>query len=151
MEPNIFYATVNHKCYNILRVGIVRLGRLSLSQEEADTRMFLLVKRSLQYFQENFIISSPDAHVFLLLLMISENIFVKIPFKTGNKKARIVNINKVKQSWNLSYTSVVDVRLERFTKALLSLDTFTGCDTVCAFAEFMKDKSDKEYIMCEVF
>lgn len=48
--------------------------------------------------------------------MISENIFVKIPFKTGNKKARIVNINKVKQSWNLSYTSVVDVRLERFPK-----------------------------------
>ena len=79
MEPNIFYATVNHEFYNILRVGIVRVGRLLLSQEEADTRMFFLVKRSLQYFQENFIISSPDAHVFLLLLMVSENIFVKIP------------------------------------------------------------------------
>ena len=51
MELNIFYATVNHKFYNILRVGIVRVGRLLLSQEEADTRMFLLVKHSYNTFK----------------------------------------------------------------------------------------------------
>ena len=41
---------------------------------------------------------------------------------------------------------MVDVRLERFTKAHISLDTFTGCDTVCAFAGFREDKMFRKVI-----
>ena len=85
--------------------------------------MFLYVKHSLQYFQENFVFNNPDTDVFILLLMVSKK-----------------KINKVKQSLKSAYSSGVDVRIERFTKALLSLHTFTNCDTVCAFAGLGKRK-----------
>ena len=92
---------------------MVKVGSLPESQEEADTRMFLHGKHNLQYSQENFTISSPNTAVFILLLIVSEKIVVNIHFKTGNKnKARIININKVKQSLKSAYSSVVDVRLK---------------------------------------
>ena len=62
-----------------------KVGSFSTSQKEADTRMFLHVKHSLQYSQENFIIiNCPDMDVFILSLMVSEKIVVNIHFKTGN-------------------------------------------------------------------
>ena len=79
--------------------------------------MFLHAKHSLQYPQENFFINSPDTDIFVLLLIV-----VNIHFNTGIKnKARIISIDKVKQSLKSVYSSVVDVEPERFTKALLSL------------------------------
>ena len=81
---------------------------------------------------------------------------MNIHFKTGNKnKARIINIDKVKQSLKSAYSSAADVRLERFIKALLSLHTFTGFDNVCASTDsgetkaFRKMISNIEYV--EIF
>ena len=49
IESNIFYATGEDKCYHISRVGMVKDGSLLRYQEEADPRIFLHVKYSLQY------------------------------------------------------------------------------------------------------
>lgn len=71
--------------------------------------------------------------------MVSQKIVVSIHFETGNNnKARITNINKLKQSLKSTYSSVIVVGLERFTKAISSSETFTGCDIVCAFAVLRK-------------
>ena len=79
--------------------------------------------------------------------MVSEKIDANINFKTGNKnKARIISINKVKEALKDKYDTVVSVGLESFTKALVSLHAFTGCDTVSTFAGLGKSKAFKIYI-----
>ena len=71
--------------------------------------------------------------------MVSQKIVVNNHFETGNNnKARITNINKVKQSLKSADSSVIGVGLEIFTKAISSPDTFTGCDIVCAFVVLRK-------------
>ena len=82
--------------------------------------------------------------------MVSEKIDANINLKTGNKnKARIISINKVKGALKGKYDAVVSVGLESFTKVLVSLHAFTGCDTVSAFAGLGKSKVFK--IMCAVY
>ena len=144
MDPNIFYATAGSKCYNLSRVGTNEVSSLSTSQEEADTRMFLHARYALNQLQGNIVINSPDTDVFVISLMVSEKINANINFKTGNKnKARIISINKVKEALKEKYDAVVSVGLESFTKALVSLPAFTGCDTVSAFAGLGKSKAFK--------
>ena len=70
---------------NLSRVGITKVSSLSTSQEEADTRMFLHAQCALNHLQGNIIINSPDTDVFIISLMVSENINANVNFKTGNK------------------------------------------------------------------
>ena len=71
--------------FNLSRVGITKVSSLSTSQEEADTRMFLHAQCALNHLQGNIIINSPDTDVFIISLMVSENINANVNFKTGNK------------------------------------------------------------------
>ena len=87
-NPNIFYATAGTKCYNLSRVGMTEVSSLPISQEEADTRMFLHVQYALNHLQGNIIINSPDTDVFIISLMVSEKINANISFKTGNKNKK---------------------------------------------------------------
>ena len=143
-NPNIFYTTAGTKCYNLSRVGRTEVSSLSTSQEEAGTRLFLHAQYAVNHLQGNIIINSPDIDVFIISLMVSEKINANINFKTGNKnKARIISANKVKESLKDKYDAVVSVELECFSKALVSLHAFTGCDTVSAFAGLGKSKALK--------
>ena len=106
--------------------------------------MFLHAQYALNQLQGSIVINSPDTDVFVISLMVSEKIDANINFKTGNKnKARIISINKVKEALKDKYDVVVSVGLEIFTKALVSLHAFTGCDTVSAFAGLGKSKAFK--------
>ena len=143
-NPNIFYTTAGTKCYNLSRVGRTEVSSLSTSQEEAGTRLFLHAQYAVNHLQGNIIINSPDIDVFIISLMVSEKINANINFKTGKKnKARIISANKVKESLKDKYDAVVSVELECFSKALVSLHAFTGCDTVSAFAGLGKSKALK--------
>ena len=59
---------------------MTEVSRLSTSQEEADTQMFLHVQYALNHLQGN-IINSPDTDVFIISLMLSEKINANINFK----------------------------------------------------------------------
>ena len=143
-NPNIFYATAGTKCYNLSRVSMTEVSSLSTSQEEADTRMFLHVQYALNHLQGNIIINSPDTDVFIISLMVSEKINANINLKTSNKyKIRIINVSKIKESLKDKSDDVVSVGLECFTRGLVSLHVFTGCDTVSAFAGLGKSKAFK--------
>ena len=142
--PNKFYETTGSKYYNLSRVGTNEVSSLSASQEEADTRMFLHAQCALNQLHGSIVINNPDTDVFVISLMVSEKIDANINFKTGNKnKARIISINKVKEALKDKYDAVVSVGLESFTKALVSVHAFTGCDTVSAFAGLGKSKAFK--------
>ena len=67
---------------------MTEVSRLSTSQEEADTQMFLHVQYALNHLQGNIIINSPDTDVFIISLMVSEKINANISFKTGNKNKK---------------------------------------------------------------
>ena len=143
-NPNIFYTTAGTKCYNLSRVGRTEVSSLSTCQEEAGTWMFLHAQHAVNHLQGNIIINSPDTDVFIISLMVSDKSNANIIFKTGNKnKARIISANKVKESLKDKYDAVVSVELECFSKALVSLHAFTGCDTVSAFDGLGKSKSLK--------
>ena len=138
------YATAGTKCYNLSRVGMTEVSSLSISQEEADTRMFLHVQYALNHLQGNIIINCPDTDVFIISLMALEKINANINFKTGNKNKKIIiSVNKIKESLKDKYDAVVSVGLECFKRALVSLNTFTGCDTVSVFAGLGKSKAFK--------
>ena len=122
-NPNIFYAIAGTKCYNLSKFGMTEVSSLSTSQEEADTGVFLHAQYGLNHLQEN-IINSPDTDVFIISLMVSEKINQNINFKTGNKKKRIIRVNKVKESLKDKYDTVVSAGLECFTRALVSLHAF---------------------------
>ena len=116
----------------------------STSQEEADTRMLLHVQYALNHLQGNITINSLDTDVSIISLMVSEKINAYINSKTGNKnKKRIISVNKIKESLKDKYDAVVSVGLECFTRALVSLHAFIGCDTVSAFAGLGKSKAFK--------
>ena len=66
------------------RVSMTEVSRLSTSQEEADTQMFLHVQYALNHLQGNIIINSPDTDVFIISLMLSEKINANINFKKKN-------------------------------------------------------------------
>ena len=60
---------------------MTEVSRLSTSQEEADTQMFLHVQYALNHLQGNIIINSPDTDVFIISLMLSEKINANTNFK----------------------------------------------------------------------
>ena len=123
---------------------MTEVSSLSTSQEEADTRMLLHAQYALNHLQGNIFINSPDTDVFIISSMVSEKNNANINFKSSNKnKARTISVNKVKESLKDKYDAVVSIGLEYFTKALVSLHAFTGCDTVSAFVGLGKSKAFK--------
>ena len=121
---------------------MTEVSSFSTSQEEVVTRMFLHVQYVLNNLQGN-IINSSDTDVFISL-MVSEKINANINSKISNQnKARIISVNKVKESLKDMYDTVVSSGLECFTKALVSLHESTGCDTIIPFAGLGKSKAFK--------
>ena len=121
---------------------MTEVSSFSTSQEEVVTRMFLHVQYALNNLQGN-IINSPDTDMFISL-MVSEKVNANINSKISNQnKARIISVNKVKESLKDMYDTVVSSGLECFTKALVSLHESTGCDKIIPFAGLGKSKAFK--------
>ena len=121
------YLYVGHedKCYCFTQVTIMMSQ--NYSQEEADTRMLLHMKHNANQSKQAilFVVHSPDTDVFLLCLGHLNQINGKIFIKTGVKdNTRLINLRKIKNKLELEDDEV----------GLISFHTFTGCDTISAFA-----------------
>ena len=116
----------------------VEVNSLYTSQEEADTRMILHLKHVSEEISGNktIIVRSPDTDVFILLLSYVQELKIdeqKVLFDTGvGNKRRMINVH-----------DVIKRHGNEFTKALLGLHAFTGCDTTSAFVRQGKLKPMK--------
>ena len=102
----------------------VQVPELCSCQEEADTRLLLHPAHAGQNGYDYVVISSEDTDVFVLLLSFSSFIDASLFQKCGTRARKIlVDISKV-----------VATVGEDLCRALVGLHSFTGCETVSAFA-----------------
>ena len=103
------------------------------NQGEVDTRMILHlhhINNSLSATEtqdSTVVVRSPDTDVFLLLLHFSRSFhFSNLVFDTGNgNNRRLLNINLIAATHENNFSG--------FSKAVLGLHAFSGCDTTSAF------------------
>ena len=103
------------------------------NHEEADTRMLLHAKHaSLTY--PKVLISSPDTDVFIIFLSVHTRITANLYFLTGIKSSRrIIDVSKV-ADYIFDTLKRCDVSKEVLMESLIGFHSFTGCDTISAFA-----------------
>ena len=94
-----FYVFFNEECVCIQSSGLCEpVEALGCNHEEADTRILLHANHICQS-TENVVIYTPDTDVLLIAIAASGQIPGSLFTRTGAKnKARIISINKVKQS-----------------------------------------------------
>ena len=102
------------------------------NQEEADTRMLLHADFASSSI-DKILISSSDTDVFVMSLAKSEEIDASLFMLTGAKsKHRIIDINAVINE--LCEVLPLSCSKQLFLESLVGFHSFTGCDTVSAFA-----------------
>lgn len=126
------YVAFDDQCIHIQENGSSQLiEELQCNHEEADTRMLLHAKH-MSPSVRNVLIHTPDTDVLVIAIDASTQIDSDLFVRTGIKSnARIISINKVKQSLKIMY-DLEDINSA--SKALTSLHAFTGCDTISAFS-----------------
>ena len=100
------------------------MDALSISQEEADTRIILhcLHISVTAYTATHIIIQSPDTDVLVLLLMYAQDMDSVVLFDTGTgDKRRLLNVKQI-----------IEVKESDLCSALPALHCCTGYDTVSA-------------------
>ena len=106
---------------------------LVCNHEEADSTILLLANHICQS-TENVVIHTPDTDVLLIAIAASGQIPGSLFIRTGTKnKARIISINKVKQSLILRY-DLQNIDIQLLLKSFLSFHELTGCDTTSSFS-----------------
>jgi len=120
-----FYVTSRSDVYKIDDTVVERVLELQSNQEEADTRMLLHAKHaSLTY--PKVLISSPDTDVFIICLSVHTTIAAQLYFLRGVK-------SKV-ADYIFDTLKRCDVSKEVLMQSLVGFHSFTGCDTISAFA-----------------
>ena len=118
------YTTCGTKCYKLTADTVQEVIELSSGQEEADTHLLLHVKHAATLHVKAVIISSEDTDVRVLCILFAHAITVPIYQRCVSQyKASYVDNSKI-----------AGVLGQEVSKVLLGLHTFTGCDSVSAFA-----------------
>ena len=100
------------------------MAELTSNQEEADTHLLLHAKHAAQEGYEAVAVISEDTDVFVLLLNFSSIINTRLYMKCGSRtRTRLVDIKGAVQRTG-----------REICEALIGLHSFTGCDSVSAFA-----------------
>lgn len=116
--------TAESECWRITEEGSENVAELKSNQEEADTRLLLHAAHASQEGYLAVAISSEDTDVFILLLNFSSIINAKLFMRCCSRtRTRLVDIRGVVQRIG-----------NEVCNALIGLHSFTGCDTVSAFA-----------------
>ena len=124
LHNKVLYATANEKCYRITAEGSNEVAALLCQQEEADGRLLLHGAHASEEGYSGVLICSEDTDVFIMALAFHDKITASLFQKCGTRnRARVVDIRKV------AATLGIDA-----CRALVGLHSFTGCDTVRAFA-----------------
>ena len=133
LHEKILYATAGEKCYKITSHGSTEVSALQCFQEEADGRLLLHARHAADEGYHTIVICSEDTDVFVMSLAFHDKIGASLFQKCGTKaRRRVVDISKVAATIGM-----------RVCRALIGMHTFTGCDTVSAFAGRGKTKALK--------
>ena len=137
------YAFFNEECVCIQSNDLCEPAEaLASNHEEADTR--ILLHESLIYQStENVVIHTPVTDALLIAIAAFGQIPGSLFIRTGTKnKARIISINKAKQSLILHY-DLQNIDIQLHLKSLISLHALTGCGTTSSFSGKRKLKPFK--------
>ena len=127
------FVTDGKKVFNIKDQTVMEIPELESNHEEADTRMVLHAQHASQQY-ERIVISSPDTDVFVICLSFNPIINADLYFLTGVKNSRrLIDISAVVGSIDTNL-NICKSPKETLLKALIGFHSFTGCDTVSAFA-----------------
>ena len=145
VESGTFYVTCDEKCFQLSKEGVFEVPELESTPEEADTRMMLHVIHATNQLVHKRVIHTPDTDVVLIALSFSETVSSSLYVKAGTKnRMTIIDLNDVESSFATRYLTDRDhASRKEFLDALLGLHTFTGCNTVSAFAGHGKIRSLK--------
>ena len=103
---------------------------LMSKNEEADERMLLHAAHAVKDGYSSIIISSEDTYVYVLYLAFSGTIGVPLFQKCRTQTHRPTRLIDIRQ--------ICSALGSQFSKTLIELYAFTGCDSVSAFAEKRK-------------
>ena len=116
--------TCESACFKIMKEGRSEVSELITSQEEADTRVFLHALHGANEGARSVVMTAEDTDIMVISLGLNRDIPCSIYQKSGTKnRTRYIDISKLASSLG-----------EKVCDALIGYHSFTGCDTVSAFA-----------------
>ena len=116
--------TCESACFKITKEGWSEVSELITSQE-ADTRVFLYALHAANEGARSVIITAEDTDIMVISLVLNRDIRCSIYQKSGTKnRTRYIDISKLASSLG-----------EKVYDALIGYHSFTGCDTMSAFAD----------------
>jgi len=116
------YVTCEELCYTISVDQVNIIPELKSTQEEADKRLLLHAAHAARDGYKSVIVETEDTDV--LCMLFQSKIACPLYQKCGTQtRTRYVDIRNVTHMFG-----------EQFCEALPGLHTYTGCDTVSAFA-----------------
>ena len=110
--------------FKIYEDNVIAIPELESNHEEADTRIKLHVQHASQDFQK-ILVLSPDTDVFIICLSFQ-------PVIDANYR-RIIDIGAVVENIDQN-PNLCESSKESLLSVLVGFHSFTGCDTVSAFA-----------------
>ena len=122
LKGKTLFVTAESECWKITEKGSENVAELTSNQGEADTRLLLHAKHAAQEGYEAVAVISED--VFVFLLNFSSIINTRLYMKCGSRtRTRLVDVK-----------GAVQITGREICEALIGLHSFTGCDSVSAFA-----------------
>ena len=118
------YVTCEETCYKMTEVDCVEVTELQSTHEEADTRLLVHALHAARSGSKAVVVTAEDTDVMVICLGFHKDIPCHIFQKRGTQnRTRFVDITKL--------GSAIGVTI---CNSLIGLHSFTGCDTVSAFA-----------------
>ena len=122
------YRTIGTPCHRLQKVMTKcdEVEELMSEDEEADERLLLHAAHAVKDGYSSIIISSEDTYVYVLCLAFSDTIEVPLFHKCRTQTHRPTRLIDIRQ--------ICSAIGSQFSKTLIGLYAFTGCDSVSAFA-----------------
>ena len=115
---------MSDKCYIITSDDSTEVEELQCQQEEVDGGLLLHAAHAAEEGYEGVVVCSEDTDVFIMALAFHDRIGASLFQKSGTRtRTKVAGIRKV------AATLGIDVY-----RALIGMHSFTGCNTVSAFA-----------------
>ena len=116
-----------------IKVAKEEIHELRSNQEETDTRVVLYAKYGSKNGYKSIRIRSPDSDIFFILLHFASELEVNILFDTGKGNSRrLIGLSDLGKELG-----------QTMSTALMTLHTFTGCDSTSSFKGIGKVKPIK--------
>ena len=123
LKPVTLFVAYDRECWKLTADGAVEVDSLACSHEEADTHVLFHAKAA-ENRKDAVVLVCEDTDVLVLATAMAEEIGVPIYQRRGNQsRTRYINVSSLRNALG-----------DRVAKCLPGMQSFTGCDTVSAFA-----------------